>query len=395
MFATIFAVLISIALFLRGVYPDPQIALVFSLVFGTAILSLSLYVFCSTLYPLQQGEQNMTPRLVTLFYNDSKFRFLFSALFVIPLLIVLADLIPLPGTFLITLILTGIGLDLLFILSRRTLDYLNPFKVVEFLQDEGFQAVEDDQDAKLCEYIESVSQVANKALEKQNSSLTNQAIDSLENMGEKFLASVKSISHPTQNSELQSQGIPDTISYVTLFLLQHLESIHARAVSKNSELVAGHVITTLSKLAAYSAKVDLTLVPLSIHYLKKLTLVSMDKGQLDVGVKASIGLMELTKDISQVKDIAYQELKVPMITLITTLEEIAKETFKKDKKIKIQILMDPFIRVAQILEQEPLKSHVDTPFLMQQINRILGEFQALEAVLKTMPPMPNISPEQT
>ena len=159
-------------------------------------------------------------------------------------------------------------------------------------------------------------------------------------------------------------------------------------------LTSGHVISAIAKLASYAAVTDFSLLLLPLHYIDKCSLSSVHKGYTDVGVKATIGLLELMKALSQAKGLEYQEIKPHLFKLITTLESIAKELFRQDKSTKIQILIAPFSEIAHTLDQEPFKDHPDTPVLIQQIQRIIGEFEALDAVMKTMPPMPKLSVEE-
>jgi hypothetical protein len=386
MYATCVSLLIALGSFLLGIQLDSLKIFILAVVFGVAILLLAVYLYATTLSPLQRGEQKITPRLVELFSSDLKLKILFSALLVLPLLLVGSSLIPSTISFGILIVLIGISLDFLRGYARRLTDYFNPFRVTEFLGAEAVRAVNNNQNLKLSNLIEATSEIALHSIGRHNSALANQAIDILEKMGKKFLAS--SFSRTGQSQESR-----DTIRYILLFLLQHLEAIHTNATHKKLDLVAGHVVTTLSKLARYASEADFSLVLLPLHYIDKCTLDALRKGFPDVGIKGTIGLLELAKALTQQKGLEYQDIKAPMIKLITTLEAISKETFRNDKSTNIQVLMTPFIELSQLMEQGAFKGHADTPFIIQQINRIIGEFQTLDAVMKTMPPLPKITSE--
>ena len=79
--------------------------------------------------------------------------------------------------------------------------------------------------------------------------------------------------------------------------------------------------------------------------------------------------------------------------LITQLHEITKEAFKQDKSINISMLTQPFRDMKAFFASEKLAQHQDTPVIVDRINQVIGEFDALEVILKTLPPIPQISEE--
>lgn len=394
MYTTLFAIFLSFLALFFDIPLDSSSWQILAVSLGFILIFIITHHYGLLLSPVHNVEQEITPRLVEIFRKDFKLNGVIRFLFIWFLFLIGIALTPFKYKGICIFILTGIGLDAILYYFHRSASYLDPFQVVDFLKQEADKAIEQDHDAKLCDLIEAISEVGIKSIHRSSSALTNHVIDCLDKLGEGFLASVKRLSHPTQNPELMSQGVKDTLSYLLLFLLQHLSSIQGKVLERNMELVAGHIITTLSKIITYAARVDLSLTALPLHYMQKATLSALKQGFSDAGVKGIMGLLEVFEAISKTKDLAYQEIKIPLITLITTLEEISKEMFRQDKQIKFQILKSPFLQMAQSMENEPLKGHRDTPFLIQQINRILGEFQALEAVMNTIPPLPNLSTEE-
>lgn len=391
MFATIIAILLSTYLFFYGGSWSPGALFPFSIAASAILLSFGAAALLVSFLPIQKGEQNITPRLAELFRKDLRINLGLAFLFCLPLIIIAASFLTSP--IIPILLLLGIGIDTLYLLIRRIMDYLNPFRVIDFLKSEGFNAIDADADGTLCNVIESCAEVAVKSIQRHNGALSNHALNAIEEIGEDFLASTKSLGHTLQSRELKAEGIPDSISYVLLYLFQHLEAIFSQSLDKKLDLTAGHIITILTKLAIYATRIDLSLVTLPLYYLDKFAAQALEKNILDVSVKATIGLQSIAKVISETKEIQYQDLKTPFITIISSLDKIAKETFKKDKSIKIAILKHPFKQLATLLDQEPIKSHQDRQAIVQQINLVLDEFTALESVLLMMPPMPNILPE--
>lgn len=392
MFATIIAILISLYIFTFGRNLPSDVILPYSLIAAAFLLAFGIGALLVSFLPIQKAEQNFTPRLSELFRKDLRINLELAFLFCLPLLVFASSFTPF--SLILALLLIAIGIDIFYLLLRRIMDYLNPFRSVDFLEQEALYAIDQSNDPGLCNIIESCSEVAIKALQRHNSALTNHTFDALEKMGEVFLASSKRLSRPVQNLELKAEGIEDSLSYVLVFLLQHLESIHEHALDKKLELVAGHVITTLTKLAIYTTRIDLSLTALPLYYVDKLSMHAMKKGFQDVGVKATLGLLSVADAISKRNDLQYMDLKPSFITIITTLDAIGKETFSLDKTTKIPILTQPFRQLAKLIEKEPLRNHQDKEVIRDQLTRVLAEYEALETVMTTMPPMPPIFPEE-
>lgn len=392
MYATPIAILIALLCLYIGFQIDPYPLFLLAAGSGAWFMLLGVIGFSSVFGPLLKGEKS-TARLIEIFQQDRRQQFLLTLLLAWPLFCLGTLLLP-SYAFPLLLLLIGLGSDLLRLFLNYLINYLNPFNIEFTLGKRAMSAIERDQDAELCDCIEALTEVTLKSIQGHTSALSNHAIDVLEKISKKFLSTTKSPLHPLQSPELKQQGVNDSLSYVLIFLLQHLESIYKAALDKKLDLVATHVITTLTKLASYSAQTDLSLAALPLHFVNQCTLNGMQKGLSDIGIKAILGLLEFAKSIPRQKDIAYQEIKTPMTILISTLDAITKESFKLNKEIKIQLLIEPFQKLKQILNEEPLRNHQDTPLLEQQVNRIIEEFRALETIMATMPALPKITEDE-
>lgn len=392
MYATLIAILLSAYLTYAGVHLESNLVLFLS-VFAAGLFVISSFIILSLSFAsFQKEEQNLTPRLLQILSKDPnlKLRLILSAM----LPVVFLGVSFFPEALQAFIILFGISIDTLFSSYHRITEHLNPFKVIDFIYEDGKKAIIRDEDAKLCELIEASTEIANKSIHRQSSALAKEAIDTMEKLGELFLNSEASIFHPSQNPELKSQGIRDTISYVFVFLLQHLEDIYHSAFDRKLDLVASYIITAYTKLATRAAIIDLSLTTLPLHYINKTSLKSLQRGSIDIGVKATLGILQIAKSIAEAKDVAYQDIKPPFITMMSTLKEISTETFRKDKKIQIPLLMHPFVEIQRLFSKEPLKSHQDTPVILVQLNQILDEFKALQEVLAMKPPLPDLTIEE-
>ncbi len=390
MYTTLGSLILALFLQWKGIAPESDKQFALSVAFGILFSGAPLLLFLFGFSPALRGEQKSSPTLISLIGHDLYLKLATIALLLLGLLpwIVLGSESPF-----LQIILTGIGLDLIRLSCNRFFSHLNPFKIVSFLKQQALSSIEKDQDQKLCEQLDALTEIGLKAIQQHNSALLNRTVDALESIGERFLAAEKSFSHPTQNAALQAEGVKDTLSFVLIYLLQNLETLFRHAAEKKMDFALGNLITTLTKLASYSTKIDLTLTTLPLHYVGKLAEEAQAKGQADVGVRATLGLLEVAKKISQLKDLAYLDIKPSLITLIIILDRLAKGAFKLDKTSSIQILTQPFVQLRALIAQSPLKDHQDRKAVEQKIDQIMAEFEALDTLLKTMPPLPTLSRE--
>jgi hypothetical protein len=375
MYATVISLLIVLFFAMQG--RDllgeqlPVIRLAFALLFPF----LGSLVFVGSFTALQAGEQTGTPKSLELLKADPKLRASLIFLFLWPIL----SFVQTPAyNWAFLFILIGLGLDASRFLLIRLLDHLNPFRLVKLLEEASLRFLQQDQQTPLCETIEALGEMGAKGIVRGNSTLANQTVKALETIGRRILAAEKNSGK-------------DTLTYMILFILQQMEILFKTAIERGGGLSLGNLTTAVTKLAAHAATVDLSLTLYPLHYLRRMAKKAVEEGHLDVGVKTTLSSMALAKEISALPSLESQELEAPYRCLIDIMEEIAKESFRKDKNTPIVLLMQPFLDLKTLFNDKKLVNHQDTPAIQKQLDRIIGEFQALDALLKTMPPLPNLS----
>ena len=98
----------------------------------------------------------------------------------------------------------------------------------------------------------------------------------------------------------------------------------------------------------------------------------------------------MAKEIIDHIDITYNEIKDPFLSIINGMEVLAKETFKRNKEININLLIVPFKQLRELFQSDKIKNHLDTPIILYNIDRIIGEFEALILVMNTLPKIPSV-----
>lgn len=395
MYATV--VSLVIALFLLYFPPEilPQEFLLLSLLVGLFLLLLPLLFLALLTAPLYKAEQNLTSRVIELVKKDSTLNLTLKFLLISPLLLLGALLTGIPHKELIVILLLGIGIDLLKLFCFRLIDHLDPFKVVDFLKEAGLKSIDNGDDLNLCRSLESMSDIGKKAINLNSITLLNHSIEAIKDLSVQFLHALKSISYPIQDEQLQKEGVKDTLSYVILQFLQHLESLFNETLNKKMEISASLVTMAYTQIAKSAAKVDITLTALPLYYIDKASIKAFENKNPDISIKITLGLIELSKTIAALDNVSFLEIKTPFTTIISILETNAKELFKQDKKIKIALLMNPFKEIEELLQKEPmLKNHKDQEIIQKQVTKVLIEFQSLEQVMRAMPPPERIRDER-
>lgn len=364
---------------------------------STAMLLLYCMTVVLTFTPLQKTEQNSTPRLFGLLKKD---RHLLASYGWIVIFVLLSYLLAADAMFLnifqknhlLALWVLGLGVtaDVYYSLLRRMMAYLNPFDNVLLFTQMAQESIQNDKELELCDALDSLTEIAIKSVHKMGPSLCNHALQEMQLISKNFLSSSKSIGHVEADIQSQALGIKDRISFTLFYIFDRITLIADEALHKRLEQVITTVVSILGKMAVYCAKVDLTLVSYPVHFLSRNVQKAMDQGMSEIGVKASLVLLEVSKTIINEVDYTYADLKDPFFSIINVLEEIAKTTFLKDKNTNLKILTQPFRDLKEFFKNPKVAGHQDTPAIIQNIDRVLGEYDSLELVMRTIPPIPEI-----
>lgn len=371
----------------------------------TAIAIIVFFLYCMTILwcfsPLQKIEQNSTPRLFSLLKKDkyilgAYFWITFFLLFSFTLTVDAMLFSNLQKNTLLALWIVGLGItiDVYHVLFKRLMSYLNPFDNVQLFTQMAFESIQNDKEIDLIESIDSLTEISIKSLNKLGPSLCSQSLQEMQSIVKQFLSASKSIGHIEADAASKQLGINDRISYTLFYVLDKVALINDEAVQKRFEQVSTTAITVLGKIAINCAKLDLTLVSSPVHFITRCAKVAMNKGMNEIGVKTTITLIEVSKAIIEEVDYTYGDLKDPFFSITNAMEEIAKDTFLRDKSINLKLIIQPFVDLKNLFKNPKVANHQDTPIILQNIDRVLNEYASLELVMRTIPPIPEV-PEKT
>lgn len=399
MVGTIFSLILALFLYVSEYSKDiPNYSETAIILIVVASLFILIHTITMALAwsPMQIAEQQITPRIFDLLGKDLYFRFVNIWLIFFPLLSIAFAMDILSSFNIISkhwllpvwLVFLGISLDAIHFCVKRVYGYLNPFKLISLFTREASKSIQTEKEADLCHWIDGLSEISIKAIQRTSSALCNEVSNELQLITRLFLESSKSISHHILDTQNEAPGTPDKVSYTLFYILQRLEMINDKAIEQRLEPASSYLITALGKIVVSSAKYDITMTNYPLHFLGKLALKAQNKGLVEVGQKAVCTLVEVGRVILTEIDITYLELQETFFTLTAQLDQISKEMFRQDKTMSIKILKQPFLDIKGFFADPKVATHQDTGAIVQNIDRILGEYDALEAVMRSLPPIP-------
>ncbi|MEI8364787.1 MAG: hypothetical protein WCF65_00045 [Parachlamydiaceae bacterium] len=348
--------------------------------------------------PLQKAEQNQTPRILEMFRKDGKIRLesIWLSVFALTSLISVTD--PFYGYvtnfhwfFPLWIILFGSAIDCLHHFVLRVLNYLNPFSVITMFSAQAEKCIQNDKELDFCGWIDSLSEVAIKGIQRHSTSVANLVLDEEQKLARLFLGASKSIAHETQDAQTKAAGIVDKVSFTMFYLYQRLDIVFEKALKAKLEPTCSLVVTSLGKISVAAAQYDMSLASAPIRFLGKCAKKAQDEGLEETALTASCVFSEIAKEILTQVDITYYEIKDPFLSIINGMEVLAKESFRRNKDMNIGLLAQPFKQLRELFKGDKVKNHQDTPIIVQNIDRVLGEFEALLIVMNTIPTIPKVN----
>lgn len=394
MIGTLFSIILA-ALLWFGPHNEANLGMATRVVMIATSLSFLLLLplgFMFSWLPLLKAEENSSPRIVEMFHKDryvhlaSGWGTIFSlATFVLASDLIYPSISQKPWFFPVWVVLLGISIDVVAVFLRRVISYMNPFAVIKMFTHEAKVSIQNDRELDLCDSIDALAEVSIKGIQQHSPPVCHLALGEQQQIVRLFLSASKSIAHVNQDAQTKSVGITDKVSYTLFYLYQRLDIAFDKALKNGLEPTCSLIITLLGKITVDAAKYDVSLASIPLRYIGKCAKRAQDQNFEDTVMTASCVFLEVAKEIIAEIDLTYYEIKDAFFSIINGMEVLSKEDFKRDKTINIALLMQPFKDLRALFENEKLKNHQDTPVILQNIDRVLGEYGELLILMNTMP----------
>jgi hypothetical protein len=361
---------------------------------GTVTLLASLFLDTVSLIPFTRLEQQLIANVTHRLRNDTilclerLFILLFSFLsFIAAAVFTQLENVYQNGLILGWIVALGLVLDCLRHYWARIVNLLNPSYATHALVHTTQKAIQNNHGPLIWSGIDQLMEIGVRSVENNQMTLSTQVLQAFPSIMQTLFTSAKSISHISHDQTVEKQMGMDQGSYGVFYAVQRLELMYDRALQKRMEPVCRQMMMTMGKIILYSAQYDLSLVAFPVHFLTKFGLQAIQHHFDEVSVLTTSTLLEIAKTILTTMEISYADLKQPFQAIINGLDALAKATFKKNKNTSIKVLVQPLIDLKQMFQTEKASAHRDTPLIVDEIDRVLGEFAMLEQVMQTIPPL--------
>lgn len=363
----------------------PQVA-PWIILLGVFFLGIRAYLGSALLERMQQASSDLTPRVIELYGEHracSSAGWLLAAL---PPLFLLSGLTmfawPWPefAPFLLgsTLILLGLGIDAINAQLECARVFSTPRSFLKLLQERAEQTVVREKEAIVLEELDSLTEIAFKAVSRATSSLAIEAIDSMRTV----MRSYEALARAKKGMAADPQFMPYALSY----LLHRYERIFEEANRYLLEPVSTYLLSATSKVAFEAASTDFSLALPPVKLVGKWALQEIEAKRPEVAIKAACVLQELGKLILEESDRSVQGFKILFIGLTQELERITKALFAQDKSISIALLISFFRELELALKKGRFKDHADCALVLDEVSRVMEQFAALSQVMEKVPP---------
>lgn len=320
MIATIFSILIAALILYTSFFQSVTQILSWPIMAAASFFIFFAYVLTQVFAwgPIQKVQQNLTPRILDIYRKDNKIRIGGAVLAVIAIFSLylaidgwLARYVGERAVTALFFVLFGISVDILHNMLTRMTNYFNPFAIATECTNHAIKAAVNGDDVALTHWIEAVSEVGINSAARSLPSLCNQAVTDLQGIAREYLKASKSFAHNVEKKADEEKG--DPVSFTLFFIFQRFEIIFTKALEAKLEPVVSTLITSLGKIIIDSAKYDISMATYPIHYLGTLALKAQKNGMEEIGEKAIVTYIEVTKVILRELDLTYLELQEPFL----------------------------------------------------------------------------------
>lgn len=368
----------------------------FMIAMSLSLLLIIPFIVILAWTPLQKAAEQATEQILMLFAKDIQIKFCFWYLiaFVFATLVLVLEaresaIIDMRFQISFWIVALGVAIDAARHLIKRIMSYLDPYATISLYSAKAESCIQNNLELDLCEWLDGLSEIALKAIQRHSSSLSHKSLEEQEVLIRHFLQTSASIGHPNKDEETKSAFIGDKITYVLFHFYQQVDASFERAMNHRMEMTCSYIMRMMGKVAVDAAKCDMTLASVPLRFVGKFARKAQQEGFEESTLTGACVLLGVAKQLIGEIDVTYLEIQDPFLSIIHGLEVVEKGEFQKDKTLSIPLLKQPFKELAALFDQGKVKEHKDRPIIVQNINRVLQEFDALEMVMATRPPIPS------
>ena len=380
MFGTFFSLISLILLFqtqLGQVLIHRTDALPIIQLITAAVTSLLIgLTHCLFYLGLQQAESNLTPRVINLFRTDQKRLWASRGLVLFALVsVIFAGFTELSYRLtLVSIWIVGLGaaFDLAWFTFRRWASYLDPIHVIDEYVKQAEKAIASDNPTEITIWWEALTEIGLKGISDTNYAIARTAINQLQGTA--------ALLWTVQDKEKEQ-----TSNALLFHLLEQLDFLCEQAIERNIAPIIDMILTAYAKIALVVQRCDSRLFDLPLHKVAELASNAQIDGDYRLLTRASIAMQQLAKQLADDEANATTDLRAPLFSVVAHLEEIAQNEFRENKSCDIDFLVEPFEGLKAFFEAPRFNDRPGIDLVKVDLNRIIGDFQALRLVMAKLP----------
>lgn len=366
MLTTIVALVVALIYFFSGSFPLTNLEMIAPLT-GSLCFLVTMIAISWAIIPLQKTARHVTSYVVNCFRFDTGFAASVSIAFIYAFLTFVVKIEGKALT-LAWIILLGLAMDAALHVVRRVLVFNDPQAVLNEISKASSRYWD------IYSRLDALTETAYKAFVDSHIALSESALEHVEEVIENHL-----------EKEGKEEKQPGELNYFLCYVFQHLDPLVREAVAYHCDPIVSKVVLLSGKIALHLFSIRPEEMSLPLHYLAEYVSLAIEQGLSEVGIKGSVTLQTIAKEILKRDDLEKSNLKDGFFILIDHLDSISKAIFKKDKTTNIALLQDPFRELLEYFKMGKMKDHPDAAAIQMELVRVLAEYQALENVMLTMP----------
>lgn len=283
------------------------------------------------------------------------------------------------------LVITGFLFEWLSRQYRRAATLLDPFEALNRIEKEALKAKGTLSDVSIEKWSEVLEEITTRSLDRDATALASTSTQTLCNITEGYVQ--KNGSRLSASAPEESQ---QACRYILHNILEKYADLYARASYGGHHSICQQILAGCGKLSILAAEKNPLLASEPIQRISELGLANMRVDEQDLGLKTTRLLVQIGKRIASQKNLEGVSIEPSFLTLISGLEKIAKESFRKNKETPIPLLSEPFKEIQTLFKEGSAATDSGAKAILEKNDQVLSDFANLELVLRTLPPIPSV-----
>ncbi len=396
-----FAILFVLQHFMQTPSYDFSLAGIAMVFAATALMVLSMSCYLITARAVLKEERYAIPAAFKLYMADISLRGAVVGIVAYFLYTLFLDMLPQFNRFLdkwqgiaLWLFLTGGAIDLLRLQARRGMRFASPTMVAKFLDKAFVRSLRHQDEVGAMAFFDSCNAGVVRAAKEGSLDVALAAFGAQVSMVEHFVGTSAMRSLMAKDGA-EGASLLDRVGYFVAYVCRRSFWAYEAILRAKEEPMAEEQVAFLGRVALVLARYHPSLINVPLNALGQVAERALDHKMEVAAERTILTLAEICKALTRESLRTGQPCRESFQTALSILERLVKESFKRNKTSPIALLMQPFAEIANALGSSDMDALPDRDHFLSELRRILGELNALEAVMQGVSEMSTIEPYAT